>query len=184
MAANFLYVQTHDSKDPRVELPYHELMPFRVYLTTVLAPAFHSTIKDNGCTVADCFRYISDDLCIRVRFDREHRNERLGNFIPPGATLTRFPDRGESDGLYGNAVRGDLTQLCPICHDKSPPTDFELGRCAHRFHTACAAAMLGRSSPKCPVCRAEYARADQRLHFQFKKVREPWAPRAALAGGV
>ena len=107
MAANFLYVQTHDSKDPRVELPYHELMPFRVYLTTVLAPAFHSTIKDNGCTVADCFRYISDDLCIRVRFDREHRNERLGNFIPPGATLTRFPDRGESDGLYGNAEPAD-----------------------------------------------------------------------------
>ena len=92
MAANFLYVQTHNSKDPRVELPYHELMPFRVYLTTVLAPAFHSTIKDNGCTVADCFRYISDDLCIRVRFDREHRNERLGNFIPPGATLTRTID--------------------------------------------------------------------------------------------
>ena len=177
MAANVLYIETHDTND-RVEAPYHERMLFRDYLKNILAPLFHSTIKDNGCTVADCFRYISDDLGVRVRFDREHRNERVGNFIPPGATLTRFPDRGEAEGLCGNAIRGDLTQLCPICRDKSQPTDFELGRCAHRFHAACAAAMLGRSQPKCPLCRAEYARRDQLLHYQFKRVREPWMSHA------
>jgi hypothetical protein len=160
-----LFVVTDKSSAPPVKVPYHRLMPLYDFLKHVLAPACGSTFSDEGRTVNDCFRYISEDGCVRVRFDRVNRNLCVGDRIPPGAILTRFANRHPNpkggNTLFGNAIRGDLTQTCCVCMDETEQTDYELKGCAHRFHMRCAWRVYTNGTPLCPVCRMPFSEEDR-----------------------
>jgi hypothetical protein len=174
--AQELYVITRGSDAPPTAVRYNPDMLFCTYLRHVLAPAFNSPMLHHGCTVAERFGYVSDDGCIQVFFNRERRMERVGNFIPAGATLERIPDRGGSTSLHGNAVEGDITQPCVICQGTEEGyCCFGLEGCPHRFHAKCMLDFINqRAQERCPVCRRDFTPWDRTVIWMIKQVQRPW----------
>lgn len=172
-----LYVKTRGSPGPPVAVPYHPTMPIHRYLKQVLAPAFNSTMLHHGCTVAERFSYLSDDGCIQVFFNRERRLECVGNCIPAGATLERIPHRENSQSLHGNAVEGDITQMCVICQGgEEGYCIYGLETCAHRFHAKCMLEFINqRAQERCPLCRKEFTAWDRTVMWMIKQVQRPWS---------
>ena len=174
MAHPVIYVKTRgDHASPPVEVPYFPGMPFHQYLREVLAPAFGSPTLHQGCTVAERFSY--DGEIGRI-FNRENRLECVGNFIPPGATLTRIPDRKESETLHGNAVAGDITQPCAICQGAEEGyCHYGLECCTHRFHASCMLRSINHRAPeRCPVCRRDFTVWDRAVIWMIRQVQRPW----------
>jgi uncharacterized CHY-type Zn-finger protein len=149
-------------KNDRVVVPYHPEMPMFQYLKDVLSPALGSMTAHDGATIAENIFYRRPDgIC--VKFDRATRLEKLGDLIPPDATLHRTLFVSIAP-LHGNATREDITAVkCAICRDDA--TDFELSVCAHRFHAHCLGQDFMRqafgATLRCPVCRQNVSSEDE-----------------------
>jgi hypothetical protein len=149
----------------KVAVPYHADMPIYRYLKDVLTPALSSCTAHDGATVMESFMYNRPDG-IQVIFTRENRLDRLGDVVPPEASLHRalsFLGRA-NEKLYGNATRGDITVPCAICQDEGF-TNLELQGCAHRFHALCLCTHIMHHAPAdavcCPLCHEPLGHEDK-----------------------
>lgn len=170
-----LYVLSLGSPNT-VKVPYNPDMPLYEYLKDVLVPALHSYTMHDGATVMESFVYNRPDG-IQVMFARENRLDRLGDVVPPEAILHRMLTflGPHNEKLHGNAMRGDFKQTCTFCMEDGIRTDYELQRCAHRFHVLCICNSFVHSAPgetlRCPLCREELCDEDEWGAWQIMAVR-------------
>ena len=160
----------------RANLPYIPTMPVWEYLRDVIVPACKGGVwmdEEGVSTLGMRVQYVYNCNCTGQQycfaFDYANRLERLGDVIPPGATLNAILMYGDRDKImYGNCSKADVRAECPVCLCDERFTDVAL-HCGHRFHDTCLIRLHNAASAMlCPLCRAEMSEAYRnRIYVQL-----------------